>query len=247
MKNISLFVLGLCLVAFVQPDKPKLHIFMAGDSTMQIYNKEKTPQRGWGQVFPDYLTEEVTVTDLARGGRSTKSFIAEGLWDELIAQVGKDDWVFIEFGHNDHDSRKPERFCTPEQYEVNLIKMAGDVKQKGAHAIILSPIAMHSFNKDGVYHDGHASYPAHAKQAAITAGVPYIDADSLLGATVRKMGPEKSKDLYMNFGPGLYKEFPEGHVDNTHLREAGARKVCELVITAMKKLKLEPIDKYLKQ
>lgn len=246
MRKICMAFVSLFMIAFVKPDRPGLRIFMAGDSTMQAYNPDKTPQRGWGQVFARFFNSDVAVNDLARGGRSTKSYLAEGLWDKLVAGVRKDDWVFIEFGHNDHDKRKPERFCTPEQYENNLIKMVHDVKQKGAHAVILSPIAMRSFDKQGKYYDGHASYPLRARMAALESGVPFIDADSLLGAVVVQLGPDRSKDLYMNFGPGLYSAFPDGHSDNTHLREAGALKVCELVVAAMKRLELEPINQYLK-
>ena len=246
IKQIFVVLIGLGLLSFMKPSH-KLRIFMAGDSTMSNYDTSKTPQRGWGQIFHQFFNKDVEVINLARGGRSTKSFIAEGLWDKLMWQVQKDDWVFIEFGHNDHDTRKPERFCTPDEYEQNLIRMVHDVQAKGGHAILLTPIAMRSFNKDGSYRDGHGAYPAHVKTAAKKMGVPFIDADSLLGAKIEMLGEESSKGYYMNFGPGLYKLFPEGHVDNTHLRTPGALEICALVANKIKELQITPINQFLKQ
>lgn len=236
MKQLCVIFTALCLVSFMRPAQNKLRIFMAGDSTMQLYDTAKTPQRGWGQLFHEFFNKEVEIHDLARGGRSTKSFIAEGHWDNLLQQLKKDDWVFIEFGHNDHDTRKPERYTPPDQYEKNLIRMVSDVQTKGAHAIILTPIAMHSFDKSGHYHDGHGVYPAKAKDAAARSKVPLIDLDGLFGEVISKMGADSSTSMFMNFGPGLYKAYPDGRKDNTHLRTSGAREVASLAAARLKQL-----------
>ena len=229
----------------LQPEQPKLKIFMAGDSTMQLYDTSRTPQRGWGQVFGDYFNNNVQIVDLARGGRSTKSYIKEGLWNNLVNKVHKGDWVIIEFGHNDHDKRKPERFTTPVQYKNNLITMIRDVQGRGANPIVLTPIAMRNFDKSGVYKDGHGSYPCQARLAAQDCKIPVIDVDSLFGHVITQLGPEKSKDLFMNFGPGLYKAYPDGKTDNTHLRLSGAKVVAGIVADQIKTLKISPISKYI--
>lgn len=45
----------------------------------------------------------LNITNLARGGRSTRSFINEGLWAALLERVvpGEGTFVIIEMGHND--------------------------------------------------------------------------------------------------------------------------------------------------
>lgn len=53
----------------------------------------------WGYYIPNYLT--ITVSNQARNGRSTRSFINEGLWSALLSGVAKGDFVLIEMGHND--------------------------------------------------------------------------------------------------------------------------------------------------
>lgn len=245
MKKVFILLGMVAMLSFVLPGQPELRIFMAGDSTMQKYDSAGTPQRGWGQLFHEFFNQYVEIHNLARGGRSTKSFIAEGLWEKLLSQLQAGDWVFIEFGHNDHDSRKPERYTPPDQYEMNLIRMAYDVEQKGAHAIILTPIAMRSFDKSGKYHDGHGVYPAKAKAAAAMANVPLIDLDQLFGKVIEGAGPDSSMSMFMNFGPGIYKAYPDGKKDNTHLRKKGAEAVASIVATEIKRLKLNPISKYL--
>lgn len=241
MRILSTALLSLGLLSFIAPGKKKIQIYMAGDSTMSIYDTAKTPQRGWGQVFWQFFNDEVEIHDLARGGRSTKSFIAEGLWQKLIDSVQKDDWVFIEFGHNDHDKRKPERYTPPDQYKNNLITMVKEVLAKGAHPVLLTPIAMRSFDKSGKYRDGHGVYPQEVQQAAKETGVPVVDLDKLFGNVIIQMGPDNSKSMFMNFSPGLYQSYPQGHIDNTHLRTAGAEEVASLVAGAIRKMQLSPL------
>lgn len=245
MKTFRYLLVLICCCSFLVPEQPRLRIFMAGDSTMQLYDTLNTPQRGWGQVFGACFKQNVEIHDLARGGRSTRSFKAEGHWLGLLNQLRKDDWVIIEFGHNDHDKRKPERYTTPEEYKNNLIAMIGDVRAKGANPIILTPIAMRNFDKNGIYHDGHGLYPAEAKKAAQICNVPVLDIDSLFAKEIIQLGPEKSKALFMNFGPGLYKAYPEGKTDNTHLRLSGAKMVAGIVASAIKSQKISPIDTYI--
>jgi len=245
MRILFTVLLSVCLLSFISPGKKKIQIYMAGDSTMQLYDTAKTPQRGWGQVFHEFFNNDVEIHDMARGGRSTKSFIAEGLWQKLIDNVQKDDWVFIEFGHNDHDKSKPERFTPPDQYKANLIRMVKDVLAKGAHPVLLTPIARRSFDKDGNYHDSHGVYPQNVFDAAKETGVPVIDLDKQFTGVIVQMGVDSSKSMFMNFGPGLYTAFPQGHSDDTHLRNAGAEQVASLVAAAIKEQHLSPLAEML--
>ena len=80
---------------------PALHsIFIAGNSTAAPGAGAR--QQGWGVPFANYFdTSKVNVVNRARGGRSSRTFITEGLWDKLLADVKPGDIVLIEFGHND--------------------------------------------------------------------------------------------------------------------------------------------------
>lgn len=82
----------------IQSLRPKT-IFIAGDSTAATYNK--ADQQGWGGVLAEYFSPKVLIDNRARGGRSSRTFITEGLWQQLIDDVQPGDMVLIQFGHND--------------------------------------------------------------------------------------------------------------------------------------------------
>src|SRR6266853_4210167 len=79
---------------------PKLPtLFVVGDSTA---NNNANGARGWGDPFVAYFdTTKINVTNRARAGRSSRTFITEGLWDKVLADVKPGDFVLIQFGHND--------------------------------------------------------------------------------------------------------------------------------------------------
>ncbi|MDF3021259.1 MAG: lipolytic protein family [Steroidobacteraceae bacterium] len=79
---------------------PKL--FIAGDSTAATYVNTDKNQQGWGAVLQPFFSErKLRVVNAARGGRSSRTFITEGHWDKMVAEVRAGDYVIIQFGHND--------------------------------------------------------------------------------------------------------------------------------------------------
>src|SRR3954471_2528402 len=82
------------------PLNPKLPtIFIVGDSTANTHGNGAL---GWGDPFISYFDmQKVNVVNRARAGRSSRTFITEGLWDKVVADMKKGDFVLIELGHND--------------------------------------------------------------------------------------------------------------------------------------------------
>lgn len=242
------FLPPLILMIFVISgfkSKQEITVFFAADSTVKKYNQSEWPQRGWAQPLETYFNENVTFENLARGGRSTKSFIAEGLWDSLLLAVDKGDVVLIQFGHNDHDKRKPERYTPLNEYKLNLTRMVRDVKRKSATPVLVTPIAMRSF-KEEKYYDGHGDYPKVMKEVASENKVQLIDLNTSSGEFVANLGYEKTEKLYMNLETGDEKNWPEGKKDNTHLSYKGAKEMALLVIEEIKENKIKPLYKLLK-
>ena len=57
---------------------------------------------GWGTVItPFFDTTKIDVRNHAIGGRSTRTFITDGRWDRILETLKKDDYVIMQFGHND--------------------------------------------------------------------------------------------------------------------------------------------------
>src|SRR4030088_976750 len=104
------YTLVLCLSVFLQVSafgKEPIIIYLAGDSTMAQKLPEKRPETGWGEALQSFFKEDkVKVENLAQNGRSTKTFIAENRWRDLVSRLKKGDYVFIEFGHNDGAKEK---------------------------------------------------------------------------------------------------------------------------------------------
>lgn len=147
MKHKLTLLLGLFfLLSAFKADKPVITIFMIGDSTMA--NKSLTgenPERGWGQMLPGYLSEEIRVDNHAVNGRSSKSFIDEGRWEKVISQVKKGDYVFIQFGHNDEKS-DPKRHTVPgSTFDENLKRFVNETRAKGGIPVLFNSIVRRNF------------------------------------------------------------------------------------------------------
>jgi lysophospholipase L1-like esterase len=114
-------------------------IFIAGDSTAARGAGER--QQGWGEPFAAYLNPaSINVVNRARGGRSSRTFITEGLWDQLIADVKAGDTVLIQFGHNDggpiNDEPPP-----PLRARGRLVHAKDDRRREGEGRFASRPLA----------------------------------------------------------------------------------------------------------
>ncbi len=86
-----------------------VNVFLVGDSTVKDYSAAGLNSGGkdrdegaWGEYFQKFFNDEkVTVVNYANGGRSSRNFINEGSLDEVADKIGKGDYLFIQFGHND--------------------------------------------------------------------------------------------------------------------------------------------------
>src|SRR5687768_7825414 len=94
----------------VSEPRAAVTIYLAGDSTMAAKLPAKRPETGWGEMLQQFFPGNmVLVENHAKNGRSTRTFIEEGLWRGLIEQVKPGDYVFIQFGHNDQAKTRTER------------------------------------------------------------------------------------------------------------------------------------------
>ena len=101
MKKLLFAALALSCILLPAEAKKKVRVHTIGDSTMADYAENTTRTRGWGEMFQEFFSDDVEVMNYARGGRSTRSFINEGLWDKVKANIRKGDYVLIQFAHND--------------------------------------------------------------------------------------------------------------------------------------------------
>ena len=234
-------------------------LFVAGDSTAAKNNSN--PIQGWAEPFTDYFDPaKINVVNRARGGRSSRTFITEGLWDQLLADVKAGDTVLIQFGHNDaspvnEDASVPRekwrsRGSLPglgeETTEIDNVitkkhetihtfgwyvrEMIADVKAKGATPIILS-LTVRDIWKDGKIERGSGSFRSWDRSIAEQAGLAFVDVTRIVADQYQALGAEKVHALY---GP-----------DHTHPNVAGAGLHAAAVVAGLKGIRKGPWASYL--
>ncbi|MBQ7920735.1 MAG: rhamnogalacturonan acetylesterase [Lachnospiraceae bacterium] len=213
-------------------------IYWAADSTVQTNDITTYPQTGMGQVLSLYLKEDVEVKNHAKNGRSTKSFIDEGRLQAIDERIGEEDFLFIQFGHNDEKDQDPTRYTEPYSTYMDNLAIYIDVARKhGAYPVLITPLERRCFMENGHLGMGaHSDYVAGMKQTAANLNVPLIDLYSMSRAELKRAGEAESRNWYMNFDAGLYPNYMEGKTDNTHLRYAGAVLYAGLVAKGLKEL-----------
>ena len=244
MKFITFLLLLITLNCFAQ--KPT--IYGIGDSTMANKTKpEENPERGWGQMLPLFFNDNITIDNRAQNGRSTRSFIAEKRWDDILKTLKKGDYVFIQFGHNDQKEKDSTRYTNPHTaYRHNLIRFVEETRAKGATPILCSSIVRRNFNEKGVLISTHGEYTMEVRLVAQEYNVPFIDMEYYTELLEQSYGPEKSKQLHLHFKAGEIPYYKEDKADDTHLGVKGATAVAKIAVEELKKTKLD-IVKYIKQ
>ncbi len=226
----------LTLVLFSLVFSAPISIFIAGDSTAA--NKDTSGgkvERGWGQMFQKYWKQSnVVIKNFARNGRSSKSFISDGLLKQILDQMKKGDYCIVQFGHNDAKTEK-ERHTEPgstfDQYLGYYVK---EIKKKGGIPVLMSPVVRCSW-KNGVLVDTHGGYRLSAKNVATKYKVNYVDANALTEKLEKSLGEAKSKKLHMIYEPGEIPSLPEGKQDTSHYNINGATQVAKILATALAK------------
>ncbi|KQB40098.1 rhamnogalacturonan acetylesterase [Flavobacterium aquidurense] len=217
-------------------------VFLIGDSTMA--NNNDANAIGWGVEFPAYCdTTRIEVLNKARGGRSSRTFDHEGLWDEVKNQLQSGDFILIQFGHNDAGAIDKEKFrgslkgIGEETQEVTLAdgskeivhtfgwymtKFIREAKEKGAIPIVLSQTPRNEWPNDKVERRNE-TYGKWSKEIADREKVLYIDLNEIVALKYEALGKEKVKQF-----------FPKDH---THTGLEGANLNALTVAESIKKLK----------
>lgn len=238
--GLMLGIAGIALVSFAF-QQPHITVYLAGDSTMADKEVKAYPETGWGMPFKAFFDQTVTVTNVAKNGRSTKSFINEGLWQSISDNLKPGDYVLIQFGHNDEVPTKTNA-TTQTQFHDNLLRFVNETRAKQAMPVLITPVARRKFDATGKIQGTHDIYSAIVRKLAAEQNVPLIDLDKESQALVQKFGPEDSKMLYNYLDAGENPNYPDGRVDDTHFSELGARKMSEIVLADIKSLKLELVN-----
>ena len=236
------------------PPAPRLPtLFLIGDSTV---NNNTKGQSGWGQALPAYFdTTRLAIANHARGGRSSRTFFTEKLWDQVAAELRPGDFVLMQFGHNDGGSLKQNasrasiKGVGEETQEITDPKTGGkvsvhtygwylrhyvrDAKAKGALPVVLSQVPRNLWQdgKVGRVADGYGKWAAEVAQAE---GVPFLDLNTIVADRYDRESEKKVGSTY--FDPA----------DHTHTLPAGAGVNAACVAEGVRALKACPLARFLR-
>jgi len=234
----ALAVLGLPAAA-----PAPTRIFIASDSTAQDYAADKYPQSGWGTMLRCALDPSVTVENRAIGGRSTKSFTVEGRLDRIARDIRAGDTLLIQFGHNDANQAKAERYTPVPEYEQRLKQFIGVARNVGAQPVLLTPVTRRVFQNGAVVHS-FPTYSDAARRVAAETNTPLIDLASLSERWLAREGDAGSVRYYLHYvGAAGAPGYPQGVDDDTHFSELGARRIADLIAGGLAGLHL-PVSRH---
>lgn len=236
----------------------KSTIFLAGDSTVQSYEVKMAPQCGWGQALIRYFagneyasfhsegssfgnavtydSKVVRIDNRAMGARSTRTFLNEGRFDDMLPSMKEGDYLLMQFAHNDANKEKEERYVTPSEYQRLLkeefIKKAAD---KGVIPILVTAIAMMEFEGD-VCKISFPEYREAMLELSQKEKIGLIDLGKLTSDYNTRIGQEACKGIYLWTREGMFEGFSDGSKDTAHLQFAGAFAYGGLVYKELSKI-----------
>jgi lysophospholipase L1-like esterase len=211
-------------------------IWVVGDSTAQ-----NASRRGWADPFADYFDQlKARTVNRARAGRSSRTFITEGLWEKVRAELKPGDYVLIQFGHNDGGppdrdrargslagtGEESQEFTLPNgnretvyTFGHYLRKMVAETKSAGATPLVLS-LTVRNIWKDGKVERGSGQFGKWSAEVAKAEGAVFLDVTNAIADQYDRMGEQKVKAW-----------FPEDH---THTSPEGADFNAGIVVAALK-------------
>lgn len=201
--------------------KSKVRIVLVGDSTV-------ADGSGWGPGFAKLIGPDAESINMARSGRSSKSFINEGHWKKALDQ--KPDYILIQFGHNDMPGKGPDRETDPNTtYREYLARYVDEARAAGAKPIIVTSMTRRLFNTEGKIKSDLGPYVEAAKKVAEEKKVPLVDLHDRGIDLLNKMGPTAAAELNpMTKDPAK--------PDRTHLSPKGADVMAQIVADELRKV-----------
>ncbi|GAA2976407.1 fibronectin type 3 domain-containing protein [Microbacterium terrae] len=205
--------------------------YITGDSTVQTYDATAyAPQAGWGQMIDRFFADDIAFANHAIGGRSSKNFITQGRLDEVLRAIRPDDYLFVQFGHNDATQGVDDRYASPEDYKEYLRTYVEGARQRGATPILVTPVSRRSFDAEtGQFNVSFPEYVAKMTELAVEEDVLLVDLSASSRAYLNEIGPEASKAVFLHVDPGIFPNRPAGIVDDTHFQEYGAIQMARLI------------------
>ena len=225
------------------------NLFIIGDSTAS-----NGADLGWGSHLGTYFdSSKINVINRARAGRSSRTFLTEGLWDQVLRELQPGDYVLIQFGHNDgglindrsrargslkglgEETQEIDNLQTGKHEVVHTFgwymrKFINDTKAKNATPIVLS-LTVRNIWQDSEVERGSGNYSQWSAEIAKAENIAFVDVTNIIADQYELLGQVRVATLYPR--------------DHTHSSVEGADFNASMIVSGIKNLEDSPLTGFL--
>ena len=263
LKPLQDMMMGVQLpVVQVTREKGKPIVFITGDSTVKNKDSDKDGMWGWGsQAYTVFDQDKVTCVNVAKAGRSTRSYVREGRWEQVYNTLQPGDFVLLQFGHNDicpiadakergvipgtadtchvYKMEKDGRYEVVYSFGWYLRKMIDDCREKGATPILVSLTPRNEW-PHGKVERRNDSYGKWYREVVEQTGVDFLDVHNISADFLDRKFASKSEEKSKKAASRFFNN------DHTHTSLAGARMNAQSVAKGLRDIN-SPLAAYLKK
>ena len=263
LKPLQDMMMGVQLpVVQVTREKGKPVVFITGDSTVKNKDSDKDGMWGWGsQAYTVFDQDKVTCVNVAKAGRSTRSYVREGRWEQVYNTLQPGDFVLLQFGHNDicpiadakergvipgtadtchvYKMEKDGRYEVVYSFGWYLRKMIDDCREKGATPILVSLTPRNEW-PHGKVERRNDSYGKWYREVVEQTGVDFLDVHNISADVLDRKFASKSEEKSKKAASRYFNN------DHTHTSLAGARMNAQSVAKGLRDIN-SPLAAYLKK
>lgn len=227
-------------------------IYTASDSTVASYGLSSssgpfptgTTLMGWGEPLYNHFDSGVLIDNQALAGRSSRSFVEEGVLDSILNRIKPGDYLFVMFAINDSADVLPgeynNRNTKPESTHKAWTRIyINEARKRGAIPVLVTSQIKCTYDTNGQFYNSVQGYPQADRELGWELNVPVIDLnkESIDYLTALGPKPDDGDPTTENFPKGTlwYRTNPDGTMnDYIHLSPFGAneyaRRVARLVL-----------------
>ncbi len=217
-------------------------LYLMGNSTVTDQSLE--PWSCWGQMIPSFFKSgRIAIANHAASGSTLRASIGRGRLAKVSSLLKPGDYLFVEFAHNDQKQGSGEKPYTT--YNKYLRVYIDSARAHGAIPVFVTSTSRRRFDKNGHFYGTLGAFPDAMRYEAKKDSVTLIDLNAMTKTLYIALGPEKSRNLFVQFPAGTFPGQEKELADNTHFCDFGAYEIAKCVVEGIRK-KLPDVARYLK-
>lgn len=211
--SVWLWAFSITVWASPPPLSP-IQVILVGDSTL-------APKNGYGDALCARFVPQVKCINLAKNGRSSGSYRAEGSWQSVLdllkqAQGALPTYVLIEFGHNDQPGKPGRSTDLVTEFPRNLSHYVQEVRALGGQPLLATPLTRRNFKGDQLVHDLEPWADA-TRQVGLQEKVPVLELLQVSSAAIQTLGHAQADTLAVEPPPAAHQIEIQGSSQDTRV------------------------------